>query len=159
MNPAAALLVIVLLVAATAGIGLVWRGRQGRLLSAGRTSHSTTVTAAELGLPGGGADAAPVFGTVATLVQFSTELCVRCPGTRVLLGQVADAHPGVRHLDIDLTQRVDLARRFNVLQTPTTLVLDGAGRVRARIGGVPNRDALHAHLDDLVGPPPNLEPR
>lgn len=156
MNPAAALLVIVLLVAATAGIGLVWRGRQGRLMSAGRTSHSTTVTAAELGLPAGTASA---FGTGATLVQFSTELCVRCPGTRVLLGQVADAHPGVRHVDVDLTHRADLARRFNVLQTPTTLVLDGAGRVRARIGGVPNRDALHAHLDDLAGPPPSLEPR
>ena len=26
---------------------------------------------------------------------------------------------------------------------------DGAGRVRARVGGVPNRAAMHAHLDDL----------
>ena len=157
MNPAAALLVIVLLVAVTAGIGVVWRGRQGGVLSATRTAHSTTVTPAELGLREGGAT--PVFGTAATLVQFSTGLCVRCPGTRVLLGQVADAHPGVRHVDVDLTHRADLARRFNVLQTPTTLVLDGAGRVRARIGGVPNREALRAHLDELVGPPPTLEPR
>jgi len=53
-------------------------------------------------------------------------------------------------VDVDLTHRADLARRFNVLQTPTTLVLDRAGRVRARVGGVPNRAALHAHLDDLA---------
>lgn len=149
MNPAAALLLIVLLIAATTGIGLAWSRRQGRLVSATGASAPVTVTPAELGLAAGGGTAA--FGAEATLVQFSTEFCARCPGTSALLDQVADARPGVRHVDIDLTHRADLARRFSVMQTPTTLVLDGAGRVHARVGGVPNRDALHAHLDDLAG--------
>ncbi|WP_130175931.1 thioredoxin family protein [Cryobacterium sp. SO1] len=144
MNPAAALLVLVLLVALTCALGFLWRRRQGRVSSA----SADLVTAAELGLPS--SDSAPVFGAEATLLQFSTEFCSRCPGTSTLLRQVADGRSGVRHVDVDITCRADLARRFNVLQTPTTLVLDGAGQVRARVGGVPNRAALHAHLDDLA---------
>ncbi|POH71455.1 thioredoxin [Cryobacterium zongtaii] len=146
MNPAAALLVLVLLVALTTALGLVWRRRQGRLTSS--TDSADAVTAAQLGLSV--SNTPRVFGAEATLLQFSTEFCARCPGTSVLLGQVADARTGVRHVEVDLTHRADLARRFKVLQTPTTLVLDGAGRVRARVGGVPNRAALHAHLDDLA---------
>ena len=145
MNPAAALLVVVLLVALTTALGLVWRRRQGRVTGAGETA--TAVTIAELGLE---SSSPPVFGAEATLLQFSTEFCARCPGTSTLLRQVADARAGVRHVDVDLTHRADLARRFNVLQTPTTLVLDRAGMVRARVGGVPTRAALHAHLDDLA---------
>ncbi|POH68804.1 thioredoxin [Cryobacterium zongtaii] len=146
MNPAAALLVLVLLVALTTALGLVWRRRQGRLTSS--TDSVDAVTAAQLGLSV--SDTPGVFGAEATLLQFSTEFCARCPGTSVLLGQVADARIGVRHVEVDLTHRADLARRFKVLQTPTTLVLDRAGRVRARVGGVPDRAALHAHLDDLA---------
>ncbi|TFC87905.1 thioredoxin family protein [Cryobacterium sp. TMT4-31] len=146
MNPAAALLVLVLLVALTTALGLVWRRRQGRLTSS--TDSVDAVTAAQLGLTV--SNTPMVFGAEATLLQFSTEFCARCPGTSVLLGQVADARTGVRHVEVDLTHRADLARRFKVLQTPTTLVLDRAGRVRARVGGVPNRAALHAHLDDLA---------
>lgn len=89
------------------------------------------------------------FGTHATLLQFSTELCARCPGTRKLLADVADSHPGVTHLDVDLTHRADLANRFSILQTPTTLILDGRGRVSARVGGVPNHARISQHLDDL----------
>lgn len=144
MNPAAALLVLVLLVTLTTALGLLWRRRQGRVTS----GSADAVTVAELGLPASAS--APVFGAEATLLQFSTEFCARCPGTSTLLRQVADGRAGVRHVDVDLTHRADLARRFNVLQTPTTLVLDRAGRVRARVGGVPNRAALHAHLDDLA---------
>jgi len=145
MNPVTALLVLLALVAATAGLGWAWRRRQGRV----RTVASTpdTVTADQLGVAG--ADAAS-FGQQATLLQFSTEFCSRCPGTANLLRQVADARSGVTHLDVDLTHRADLAARFNILQTPTTLVLDGAGHVRARVGGVPDRTALYAHLDVLA---------
>jgi thiol-disulfide isomerase/thioredoxin len=143
MNPAAALLVIVLLVGATTGLGLLWRRRQGLISAGSRRDGAEPVTAAQLGSD-------EPLGRHATLVQFSTEFCARCPGTAVLLSGVADARSGVRHLAVDLIHRAELARRFNILQTPTTLMLDGAGRVRARIGGVPQRAALHAHLDDLT---------
>jgi thiol-disulfide isomerase/thioredoxin len=150
MHPAAALLVIVLLVAAATVLGLIWRRRQGRLTPVD-TAAADVVTAAELADPG---RTVPSFGRTATLLQFSTEFCARCPGTAVLLGQVADARPGVTHVDVDLTRRSDLAARFTLLQTPTTLVLDGTGRVRARVGGVPDRTVLHRHLDDLAAAAP-----
>ena len=134
---------IVLLVAGASALGLLWRRRQGRLVAGSGRVASEPVTAAQLGSD------AP-FGRRATLVQFSTEFCSRCPGTAVLLRGISDARPGVSHLDVDVTHRADLARRFNILQTPTTLVLDSAGRVHARVGGVPDRSSLHAHLDTLV---------
>lgn len=139
MHPLAALTLVLGLVAVATGLGLVWRRQQGRL----------RVVASELIRPTDVASSAP-FGARATLLQFSTDLCSRCPGTHRLLGAVADARPGVVHLDIDLTHRADLANRFNILQTPTTIVLDGSGRIRARINGVPNRSQLTTQLDDLV---------
>ena len=44
----------------------------------------------------------------------------------------------------------DLAHRFNVLQTPTTLLLDGSGVVRARIGGAPKPVELEASLAAIL---------
>ncbi|MET3468083.1 thioredoxin-like negative regulator of GroEL [Microbacterium sp. 1262] len=52
----------------------------------------------------------------------------------------------VVHLDIDVTDRPDIARRFQIAQTPTTLVLDGRGVVRTRFGGAPRRDVVHLEI-------------
>jgi thiol-disulfide isomerase/thioredoxin len=92
------------------------------------------------------------FGSAATLVQFSTAFCGSCPATRRLLGELAQA-AGVAHVDLDVTDDVDLAARFGILQTPTTLLLDGAGRQVARIGGPPRRIELEQHLATLTTSP------
>lgn len=129
-----------LLLAVATVLGLVWRRGQGRINAA--TGNRLTVTAVEL------ADEAglhPQLGTEATLLQFSTEFCSRCPGTRRLLSSLTQAssdypeRQAVAHIDVDLTNRPDLARRFNILQTPTTLILDRDGVVTMRIGGAPHR--------------------
>jgi hypothetical protein len=139
MHPLAALALVLALVAVATGLGLLWRRQQGRV----RVATSGLIQPTDV------ASSAP-FGTHATLLQFSTDFCSRCPGTHRLLGAVADARPGVVHLDVDLTHRADLAHRFNILQTPTTIVLDGSGRIRARVSGVPDRGQLARQLDDLV---------
>ncbi|KJC65457.1 thioredoxin family protein [Agreia bicolorata] len=118
--------------------GLLWRRRQGRVVS-DRAVHR--VSAGDLTVD----SASPaLLGTDVTLVQFSTEFCGQCPATRRLLSGLAndEPHSAIRHIDIDLTHRPDLATKYRVLQTPTTLVLDGEGRVRARIGGPPRRPEL-----------------
>jgi len=140
MEPLTAFAAVVALVAAATVLGLAWRARQGRIAPVAGVLITPTDVASD----------AP-FGRAATLLQFSTALCARCPGTARLLAGVADSRPGVAHLDIDLTHRADLANRFGVMQTPTTLILDGAGRVRFRIGGVPHRAGVARHLDDLTG--------
>lgn len=107
--------------------GVVWRRRQGRMLA---VSHEWMHTA-DL--------AADVRGERVTIVQFGTELCARCPQVRRTLTAIAAEHPDVSHVDIDLTHRPDLSSRYRVLQTPTTFLVDGDGRIRARFGGVPHR--------------------
>ena len=132
MDPLVIALVLVGLVALATVIGLVVRGREGRV----HEVHTfRRVTAAEL-------DSPERFGLSATLVQFSTEMCAKCPATRELLSKTALEHAGVRHIDIDVTSRPDIANSFNIMQTPTTLVLDASGTIAARIGGAPRQEAL-----------------
>ena len=57
---------------------------------------------------------------------------------------------GVRHVEVDIADRPDLARRYNILQTPTTLILDASGAVRARIGGAVRRDTVVAELERVL---------
>ncbi len=125
--------------AVAAAIGALLRRRDGRA----RATRARSVAPADIG------EAAGAFGTRATLVQFSTEMCSRCPAARRVLAGVAAEVDGVAHVDVDLTHRPDIARAFEVLQTPTTLVLDAAGVARTRIGGAPRREDVIAALDTL----------
>lgn len=135
-----ALIALALLLAATIALGVFVQWRQSRPR---RHIPHEVVEPARLG--------ADSLGRTATLLQFSTELCSRCPGVHRTLSAVADARAGVVHLDIDVTHRPDIAKHFHVLQTPTTLVLDGDGVVQTRFGGVPNRDVLELELSRLTG--------
>ena len=134
-----ALIGIAVLLILTIAVGLAARFMQGRA----RRRLSAQIVGPELV----GEDA---LGARATILQFSTDFCTRCPEVHRDLGDVADARVGVTHLDVDLTHRPDLAKRFHVLQTPTTLILDRKGIVRARIGGAPRRDALAHELDRIL---------
>lgn len=135
-----ALIALALLLAATVALGVFVQWRQGR---PNRHVLHEIVEPGRLG--------ADSLGEAATLLQFSTELCSRCPGVHRTLAAVADARDGVRHLNVDVTHRPDIARHFHVLQTPTTLVLDREGVVQTRFGGVPNRDVLELELTRLTG--------
>jgi len=141
MSPLAAVLVVVGLIAVTTVVGLVWKARTGRVTLA--PDDAETVTPTDVGTD------AP-FGEKATLLQFSTEFCAYCPATRRVLGGLADRNDGVEHVDVDLTRSPELAQRFNVLQTPTTLLLDGSGAVRGRIGGAPKPAELEASLAQIL---------
>lgn len=74
-----------------------------------------------------------------TLLQFSSAFCAPCRAARRVLGDVAADLAGVAHLDVDAEQHLDVVRRLGVLRTPTTLILDGAGREIGRASGVPTR--------------------
>lgn len=146
MDPFSAVLALAGLVGVSTVAGLVWRARDGRLRSATRAS-AESFQAADFG-------GAVTLAPRATLVQFSTEYCSRCPSSERMLRSVASAHSGIGVAVVDLTHRSDLTSRFRVTQTPTVLVLDGDGRQLARSGGVPSRTAIEAVLPPLSSHPP-----
>ncbi len=82
------------------------------------------------------------LGERATLLQFSSAFCAPCRTTRGVLGDVAAGTPGVSHVEIDAESRLDLVRRVGVMRTPTTLVLDAAGREVLRAAGAPRREQV-----------------
>ena len=90
------------------------------------------------------------LGGRATLLQFSSEVCSPCVATARVLGDIARTTESVAHVDLDVAERPELAARFRVLQTPTTLILDGNGAIRARIGGAVRRELLVAELDRVL---------
>ncbi len=133
---------LAVLLVGTLAVGIALQVRQSRPSRPSRSIAHEVVRPERLGADG--------LGENATLLQFSTELCARCPGVHRTLAQIAAGHEGVRHLDVDLTHRPDIARHFHVLQTPTTLVLDRNGIVRTRFGGAPGRDVIELELNRLT---------
>ncbi len=135
MDPLVVVAVLAGLVALATALGLVWRSQQGRV----RTGDASVVAI----------DGVPL-GSRATLLQFSTEVCAPCKATARVLGELADTTDAVSHVDLDVTHRPELAARYNVLQTPTTFILDAHGAIRARIGGAVRRDVIVAELDRVL---------
>lgn len=82
------------------------------------------------------------LGERATFVQFSTEYCANCPSVRRSLSAISDEHADIGFIEIDVGQRLDIARQAEVMKTPTVLVLDGDGHSVARIVGPPRRADL-----------------
>ena len=125
------------LVAATAA-GLLWRARQGTVRDT--TGRFDVLT--ELG---------EQPGERATLLQFSSAFCAPCRATKRVLADVAQAVPGVRHVEVDAESHLDVVRRLNILKTPTTLVLDARGNVTQRAAGQPRKEQILAALSKAVG--------
>jgi thiol-disulfide isomerase/thioredoxin len=115
-------------------VGLVLRSRAGRVSTRDETTLPADVTAL--------VDPAAAV----TLVQLTTTFCAPCRQARVLLADLARRTAGVHHIELDLTDRPDLARELAVLRTPTTLAVDRAGTELLRVGGVPKPDTLLAAL-------------
>ena len=146
------LLLVALLVLATV-IGLWWRSRNGRYTavdpallsgapSAPGTADDTRLTAAELGTP---------LGARATFVQFSSEVCTPCRRTAAVLEQLVSEHDDLSHVEMDVVEHLDLVRRFSIMRTPTTLLLDARGVVVGRMSGATDRRHALSALDACPG--------
>ena len=146
---------VAVLVAAT-GFGLFRGARDGRF----RGTHPVRGAAQEpaAGEPDqpaepsvlDGSDIEHELGERATLLQFSSAFCAPCRATRRVLADVAQIVPGVTHVEVDAEHHLDLVRRLGILRTPTTLVLDSAGREVSRAAGAPTKQAVLATLDRAI---------
>ena len=119
------------LVALATAAGLIWRARSGL---AKKLTNGEVINLAEIGATKNGKPVTK-FGQKVTFLQFSSEFCTACLQTSKLYSELEQVHPEILHIEVDITNRIDLANKFNILQTPTTLVLDPRGRVTSRIGG------------------------
>lgn len=122
--------------------GLLWRARSGK---SRKVSHGEKIDLVALGASKNGQPVTQ-FGKKVTFLQFSSEFCTACVQTSKLYGELEKVHPEILHLEIDITNRVDLANKFNILQTPTTLVLDSRGRVTSRIGGAVKQQTIEDEI-------------
>lgn len=82
------------------------------------------------------------LGSRATLVQFSSAFCTPCRATRALLENIVSDMADVTHVEVDAETQLELVRRLNILSTPTTLILDSAGREVGRAVGAPKREQV-----------------
>lgn len=144
MNPG--LLILVLAVLVAVGFGLHRRRVDGRF--AGGSAPVEESAAVEGSAWSSVAAAVPgaALGERATLVQFSSAFCAPCRTTRVVLADVAERYDGVAHFEIDAEQHLALVRELDVRRTPTTLILDPAGRELTRAAGAPRREQVLAAL-------------
>lgn len=93
------------------------------------TSAAAALTAEDLRRP---------LGRDATFLQLSSGFCAPCRATRRVLERVVATQDGVAHVEVDVAHRADLAERFAVTETPTTVLLDAAGFPTLTVTGVPS---------------------
>lgn len=154
------LVLVLVVLAAAVLVGLAWQRRNGRFTAV----PTTVLAAAAADHPGDGpvrddggerltrAELGVEPGPRATFVQLSSEVCTPCRRTHAVLADLAAQEEGVRHVDLDVAQHLDLVRRFDVMRTPTVLLLDGAGVVVGRMSGATDRRQALAALEAC--PPP-----
>ncbi|UFU04499.1 thioredoxin family protein [Ruania suaedae] len=123
--------VAALLAAATVAWLLVQRRRAPRSV---RHSSGLARIAAAVSVPS---------GPEGVVVQFSGPYCSACGPSARLWRTVVGPEAFV---ELDVSEHLELVRTFGVLSTPTSLVFDGDGTLRARVSGAPSprraREAL-----------------
>jgi thiol-disulfide isomerase/thioredoxin len=123
-------------------VGLIWKATTGRSkqVLGGEIIDLREIGATKNGQP------VTKFGQRVTFLQFSSEMCTQCKHTARLFHELEQHTPDVLHIEVDITNRLDLASKFNILQTPTTLVLDHNGRITSRIGGAAKPETIQDEL-------------
>ncbi|MEU6645415.1 thioredoxin family protein [Saccharomonospora sp. NPDC046836] len=88
-----------------------------------------------------------------TLVQISTTFCTPCRQARAVLSHLAETTAGLRHVDLDVTDRPHVAQALGVLRTPTTVAFTPSGQELLRVSGVPKAADLLSVLEPHLVPP------
>ena len=143
--------VLVAALALATGFGLLRAARDGRFRGTHRVKGAPETDDHEVSVLHD-SDIDHALGERATLLQFSSAFCAPCRATRRVLADVAQAVPGVVHVEVDAEHHLALVRRLGILRTPTTLVLDSRGREISRASGAPRKDEVIATLGRLIIP-------
>jgi thiol-disulfide isomerase/thioredoxin len=132
------------LLASLLGFLLISRSGQARRIKYGEQVDLSEIRATKNG------KLVTKLGKDITLLQLSSDFCSSCKQTSTLLESIEKAREGLLHIDIDISDRLDLARTFNILTTPTTLILNSRGEVISRIVGAPKQSTIESEIERLV---------
>lgn len=135
MDTTGAIIVAAVLLVAVA-FGLWRRANDGRVRV---VADGTTRVA----IPGDDAAGRPL------VVQFSSELCAPCRGVRRVIDTVVADRTDVSSVELDVAEHPDVAARFNIMRTPTVLVLDADRAPRFRISGPLTRSDLTSAIAEV----------
>ena len=144
-----ALVILGIAVVATLAIGLILRGRAGKVRATAPVPTTDTVEdtrIAPLAAAGGSATGQPI------VLHFSADWCGPCAAVRRVIGQVLDRVDTATEVELDIDEHPSLAKTLGVLSLPTTFILDGALAERFRISGVPSATDLRSSLETLLTP-------
>ena len=133
--------IVIVVVIAVLGLGYI----VGRLLTlrAGMlraADEATNIDTTGLGLSTDGP----------TILHFTATWCGPCAAVRRVVDQVCAELPTVAHVEIDMDENPEAARRLSVLSLPTTIIFDADGHPRYRTTGVPKAADLHSALQPLL---------
>ncbi len=64
------------------------------------------------------------------IILFTAEFCSKCPNLRRNLQS-----ENIDFAEVDITDRLDLAAKLQINQTPTILILDSAGKIERKLTG------------------------
>lgn len=138
MTPALALLSIIALVVLAGVAAFVFQRRGAKVREVATTEH---VDPEDFGVS--------QLGKLGTVVQFSTEYCSRCPGVRRQLENLVSARSGIDLIHVDVTADAALATKYQLLQTPTVLLIAKDGRPTTRLSGAITTHDLSSALERL----------
>jgi thiol-disulfide isomerase/thioredoxin len=139
MNTSLALVIVIVIAVLGIGylVGKMITLRSGMIRAAAEASDIDT---SGLGL----SDTGP------TILHFTAAWCGPCAAVRRVVDQVCAELPAVAHVEIDMDDNPEAARRLSVLSLPTTIIFDGDGRPRYRTTGVPKAADLRSALEPLL---------
>ena len=132
------LLIVVAVLLVACAYGVTDRKLSGKIKS--KTDSRNEVSAGEVGAE---------LGESATVLQFSSAFCTPCRATRSTLTSVISHYPKIKHIEVDADSNLQLVRRLDIRQTPTTLFLNSAGKEIARAVGAPKRDQVIYALEQI----------
>ncbi|WP_018332853.1 thioredoxin family protein [Actinomycetospora chiangmaiensis] len=131
------LIVVLVVLAAASVVGVLLRARNGRIVTtAGRVTPGWEL-----------AGLAPQADDRVLLLQLSSPICTPCRQTAAQLTELSGTRDGLRHVEVDIAERPEVARTLDVMRTPTTVAFARDGRELLRVSGVPRRRELLEALD------------
>ncbi|GAA2540119.1 thioredoxin family protein [Mycolicibacterium diernhoferi] len=135
------LTLVIVIVIAVLGIGYLI----GKLITLRSGMIRAAAEASDIDTSGLGLSA-----TGPTILHFTAAWCGPCSAVRRVVDQVCADVPAVAHVEIDMDDNPEAARRLSVLSLPTTIIFDGDGRPRYRTTGVPKAADLRSALEPLL---------